>query len=148
MEESDECRCAGEIQCLHMGAGGDWSGDRLWVCQGEHRCGGRGRGRRDVDSPETGAGGFTLPREDGIPLFVFDFQDVLIQVGRAVIVTELSEAEEIVGKARNDVAGACTDRGKGWYGQDMDVLNSPVAVRMVVVRAVVSTWRRGALSVK
>ena len=52
--------------------------------------------------------------EDGVAIFVTDKKVMLVEVSGAVGITQLPQAEEIMGEARYDVSRPCVLPGDGW----------------------------------
>ena len=74
----------------------------------------RGCSGEDVNPLQPCAGGFPYAMEDGVAIFVADEKLMLAEIGSAVGITQLPQAEEIMGEARHNVSRTCILCWDGW----------------------------------
>ena len=63
--------------------------------------------RCDVNMPEACTGGFASAFQDGCACGIVYYQAVSVEVCSTICITELAEAEEVVGKSWDDMSFAC-----------------------------------------
>ena len=61
----------------------------------------------DVNMPETRVGGFKSAFQDGRDCGIVHYKAVFVEVCSTICITELAEAEEVVGKSWDDMSFAC-----------------------------------------